>query len=290
MQIKLLTDSTACLTKKFCDEENIGVIESLLCFSGEYKRDLSDIQRLRFLKQIDKTKYGVFSSQADSIHVSKIFEDIISEGYEEIFYIGVSTTITNQYDLVEFVSDLYRDKIKTILFQSGTMGASQGGMVLIADRMLKEGKSVNQIIEILKKKRKEFKTYIISNSFKTIFKTGKIRSRKLISAFAKFLGRFRVNKPIVEVNEEEGLIAVGKAKGKMLALRKAIKMMYKELPLENEYDLLLVDVGSKKYFPRIKRKITKKFKIKAVHYFEASPVVIWTIGKNSIKFSLIPHI
>lgn len=290
MSIKILTDSTACLTKEFCERENIGIIESLLCINGEYKRDISDIQRSSFLRRPDKLAYNLFSAQADSSQVSAIIEDAISEGYEEIFYIGVSMTITNQFELVEFVSDLYRDRIGITLFQSGSMGASQGGMVLIANKMLKNGESVNKITKVLEKRRNEFKTYIISNSFKTIFKTGKIKSKKLISTIARFFGRFRVNKPIVEVNQEEGLIAVGKAKSKILALRKAIKMMYKALPHEKEYDLVLVESGTIKYFPKIKKKIEKKFKIKKVHYWEASPVVIWTIGKGSIKFSLIPHI
>ncbi|MHA1199298.1 MAG: DegV family protein, partial [Candidatus Heimdallarchaeaceae archaeon] len=191
MSIKLLTDSTACLTKEFCDRENIGIIESLLCINGEYKRDLSDIQRSNFLRTSDKFEYNIFSTQADSNHVIKIIEDAILEGYEEIFYIGVSKTITNQFEIVEFVSDLYKDRIGITLFQSGTMGASQGGMVLIANKMLKKGESVKKITTLLGKRRNDFKTYIISKSFKTIFKTGKIRSRRLISAFAKFLGRFR---------------------------------------------------------------------------------------------------
>ncbi len=290
MRIKLMTDSTACLTKEFCEQEDIALIESLLCINGEYKRDLSDLQRRDFLKISDNFFYNIFSTQADTEHVSNVIEEVISQGYDEIFYIGVSKTITNQFEIVEFVSDLVKDKIRVTLFQSESMGSSQGGMVLLANKMLKNGKSVKQIIKILEKKRNEFKTYIISTSFRTIFKTGKIKSTKLISAVAKFIGRLRVNKPIIEVSEEKGLIAVGKAKGKLQALRKAINLMSKELPLENEYDLVLVETGTEKYFPKIKKTIEQKFKIKTVHYWEASPVVIWTIGKNSIKFSLIPHI
>ena len=290
MGIKLLTDSTACLTKEFCEQEDIAIIESLLCINGEYKRDLSDIQRSVFLKNLDKIEYSVFTTQADSNHVTEIIESIISEGYQDIFYIGVSKTITHQYEIMEFVSDLCKERINCTLFQSETMGASQGGMVLVANQMLKNGKSVEQIVKFLEMKRNEFKTYIIANSFRSIFKTGKIKSQRLISTFAKFLGRSRLNKPVVEVNEEKGLIAVEKAKSKPLALRKAVKMLSSKLPTENEYDLILVDTGTKKYFPRIEKKVKKKFLIRTVYNWEASPVVIWTIGKKSMKFSLIPHL
>jgi fatty acid-binding protein DegV len=123
MRVKLVTDSTSCLCKEFYEQENIGVIESLLRIDGESKRDLSDIERGDFLNKLNKLDLLPYSAHANFQDIIKVFEDTISDGFDEIFYIGVSKKITNQYEIVEFVSQEYKEKIKMTLFQSGYMGS-----------------------------------------------------------------------------------------------------------------------------------------------------------------------
>ena len=289
MRIKLVTDSTSCLCKEFYEQENIGVIESLLRIDGESKRDLSDIERGDFLNKLNKLDLLPYSAHANFQDIIKVFEDTISDGFDEIFYIGVSKKITNQYEIVEFVSQEYKEKIKMTLFQSGYMGSSQGGMVLIANKLLKEGKSVDEIIEILNTNKDKIKTMIVCDSFKTLFKTGKVRRKENITTLVRWFEKTCLYKPIAEINHDIGVVAVGKAKSKRLALRKALKLMSRELSKEVDYDLVFSKIESDKYFSIIEKKIRKQFRIKEVLHWEASPVVIWAIGKKSIKFALIPH-
>jgi len=289
MRIKLVTDSTACLSKEFYEQEDIGIIESLLMLDGEYKRDISDIERKYFLHRISKINLYPYSAHADPQDVSNIIEEAISDGYDEIFYIGVSKRITNQFEIVKFVSEQYKEMIDISLFQSGYMGSSQGGMVLIANKMLKNGKSVDEIIEILEANRKKIKTMIVSESFKSLFKTGKIRRRDIITSFVKHFEKYLGYKPVAEINQDEGVIGVDKARGKRFALRKAFKIIGSELSHELEYDLLFSNAGCEKYYSTIERKLKKEFKIKEVQFWEASPVVIWALGAKSIIFTLIPH-
>ncbi|MBY9001232.1 MAG: DegV family EDD domain-containing protein [Candidatus Heimdallarchaeota archaeon] len=289
MRVKLITDSTACLSKEFYKQEDIGIVESLLRLDDEYKRDISDIDRKDILNRINERGFYTFSVQADPQDIIKIIEDAISDGFEEIFYIGVSKKITDQFEIVKFVSDLYREKIKITLFQSGYMGSSQGGMVLIANKMLKLGKSVDEIIEILVTNKDKIKTMIISESFKSLFKTGKIRKGIIFSPFVKYFGKYLRYKLIAEINEDEGLISIEKARGIRLAISKAIKIISKELSHDFEYDLLFSQAGCDKYYPIIEKKLKKQFNIKEVQFWEASPIVIWAIGAKSIKFALIPH-
>ena len=289
MRVKLVTDSTSCLCKEFYEQENIGVIESLLRIDGETKRDLSDIEREDFLNKLNKLELYPYSAHADFQDIIKVIEDTISDGFDEIFYIGVSKKITNQYEIVEFVSQEYKEKIKITLFQSGYMGSSQGGMVLIANKLLKEGKSVDEIIEILNTNKDKIKTMIVCDSFKALFKTGKVRRKDNITTIAKYFEKTCLYKPIAEISHDIGVVNVGKAKSKRLALRKATKLMSRELSNEVDYDLVFSKIESDKYFSIIEKKIRKQFRIKEVLHWEASPVIIWAIGKKSIKFALIPH-
>ena len=289
MKIKLLTDSTACLSKDFYNQEDIEIVESLLMLDGELKRDISDIERIDFLYRINKMFPYPWSSQADPKDVNKIFEKAISDGFEEIFYIGVSKNITNQFETVEFVSFLHKEMIKTTLYQCGYMGASQGGMVLIANKMLKNGKSVEEIIKTLDDIKENIKTIIVLESSKYLFKTGKIKEGIFIQPTIKYLAKFKWLKPIVEIKLEEGVIGVDKSIFTRTAIKKAINIMNTELSHEIEYNLIFSLTRSKKYCTKIEKIIKKSFNVKEVQYWQASPVVVWAIGAKSIKFTLIPH-
>jgi len=155
--------------------------------------------------------------------------------------------------------------------------------------MLKNGKSVEEIIKTLDANKEKIKTLIVLESSKYLFKTGKINESIFIQPFIKYFAKFKWFKPIVEINLDKGLICVDKSIFTRFAIKKAIKIMSSELSHEIEYNLIFSLTGNKKYCLEIEKMIKKIFNIKEVQYWEASPVVIWAIGARSIKFTLIPH-
>ncbi len=145
------------------------------------------------------------------------------------------------------------------------------------------------MLEILNTNKDKIKTMIVCDSFKALFKTGKFRRKDTITTIAKCFEKTCLYKPIAEISHDIGVVNVGKAKSKRLALRKALKLISRELSNEVDYDLVFSKIESDKYFSIIEKKIRKQFRIKEVLHWESSPIVIWAIGKKSIKFALIPH-
>jgi len=97
-------------------------------------------------------------------------------------------------------------------------------------------------------------------------------------------------KPISEINLDVGVVGIGGGLGTKHSLKKVLKMLNENLNKETEYDLILCEAGSNEHFPYIEQELKKLFKIKDIHHWETSPIIIWGIGVNNIMMSLVPHI
>ncbi|MHA1202494.1 MAG: DegV family protein [Candidatus Heimdallarchaeaceae archaeon] len=286
MHIKLFTDGTASLGKALLEKENIEYVESMLLIDGEYYNELSGIDRDEFIKTIESVDPYPVSSQA-SVHdvVAKI-QKTIDEGYKEIFYIGISPNISSQYNIVRLACKKFKGKIKFTLYESGFMGSSEGALVSVALKLLKQGKTTEEIIPILDEIKTKIRTYIVSDSFDTLFKTGKIKKKVSLNLMTKLMRL----KPISEINLDVGVVGIGGGIGTKHSLKKVLKMLNENLNKETEYDLILCEAGSNEHFPYIEQELNKLFKIKETLYWETSPVIIWAVGVNTIMMSLVPHI
>ena len=57
-----------------------------------------------------------------------------------------------------------------------------------------------------------------------------------------------------------------------------------------EYDLILCKAGSSKFFDYSEEKVREILKIKDVIHWETAPVVVHSLGANSIQITVLPHI
>jgi DegV family protein with EDD domain len=286
MKVKLITDSHACLPIEFMKSEDIGYIESLMIIEDKDYKELSDINREDFIKQIPKFDPYPKTSIGSPQHALDIYEKAINDGYEEIFYIGVSPTISNQYNSAKAAAKKVKDRIKVTLYECGLSSSSQGALTLSALKFLKQGKSVPEVVEKLNNLKKQTHTLGMSQSFEALFKTGKIQKKMSLSVVSSLMRL----KPMFEIILDEGVQSRGAGRGN----KGALKMVFDridELAVEGtEYDLFLSDVNNTHHFKKIEDELRTKIKIKNVHHWKIPPVIIHSIGTESIQITISPHV
>ncbi|MHA1346642.1 MAG: DegV family protein [Candidatus Heimdallarchaeaceae archaeon] len=286
MTIKIVGDSTTSMPKEFMDKEGIGYLESKIIINGEEFKDLTDLNREDFIKKVSnldpypKTAYG---SPADAMEV---FEKAIEEGHKEILYIGVSPKLSSQINSAKIAAKRLKDKIKITLYESGLAGASHGALVYLAWKLLNKGESVSSIIKHMDEYRQAIYTVGASTSFNELFKTGKIQKKASLSIMSKLLQL----KPLFEIVLHEGGRGSGAGSGFKGALNKAFAKIDENMSKDIEYDLILCEAGSNKYFDYSEEKVRNVLKIRDVLHWETSPVVIHSLGTNSIQIAVFPHI
>ena len=285
MNIKLITDSTCCIPKEVLDKEKIAYLESQLIIDKKEYRDLSDldyeevIQSLQFLEPYPK------SSLASPQDAYKLFEQAQKEGYKEILYIGLSPNVSNQFNSAKVAAKRFKNKIKITLYQSGLMGPSQGAMVWNALKLLKDGKTVEEITAYLDTIKDQVYTVGLSADFNTLFRTGKIKKGVGITVIASVLSL----KPLFEINLDQGVVGIGGGVGYRGAIKKVLKNISIHRRAELEYDLYISDaIAPRKLIFEIVQKVKHNFPIKDIHYWRISPVVAWALGKGSVMITIAP--
>lgn len=286
MKVKLVTDSTSCLTKEFLEKENISYLESVLMIDDVGHKELTEIDRKNFLpslKHLDPYPTTSLASPQDALD---IFEQAIEEGYEDILYVGISPNISNQYNSAKIAAKKMKDKANIHLYQSGLMGSSQGIMVYSAWKLQQKGKSMEEIVKYLDSIKENVYTIGISPGFDSLFKTGKIKKGVGITVIASVLQL----KPIFEINLDQGVVGIGGGVGNRGALKKLIKNIEEKTDANITYDLLLSNAFAPDMQKKAKKEIQKVRDIKNIIYGEIPPVIAWAIGNKSIKVALAPTI
>ncbi len=286
MKVKIVTDSHACLPMDFMKKEDIGYLESLMIIDEKDYKELSDIDRDDFIKQMSKFNPYPKTSIGSPQHALDIFEQAVDDGYDEIFYIGVSPTISNQYNSAKIAAKKVEKKIKVTIYECGLSSSSQGALTLSATKLLKKGKSVQEVIKELDKLKTYTHTLGLSQSFEALFKTGKIQKKMSLSVMASLMKL----KPMFEIILDEGVQSRGAGRGNKGALQKVYERIEELAVADIEYDLILSDVNNTHHFKIIEEELGKILSIKDIHHWKIPPVIIHSLGTESVQITISPHV
>ncbi|MHA1687410.1 MAG: DegV family protein [Candidatus Heimdallarchaeaceae archaeon] len=285
MKIKIITDSTTCLPKEFVENENIGLLESKIMLDGREYKELTNLKREEFIESLQLLEPYPTTSLASPQDALNLFEQAIKDGYDEIFYIGLSPNVSNQFNSAKVAAKRAKNKIKVTLYQSGLMGPSQGVMVYKAVDLLKEGKSVEEIVDYLDELKTQVYTVGLSADFNTLFRTGKVKKGVGITIAASVLSL----KPVFEINLEEGVVGIGGGAGYSGAMKKMREAMLGKTSEKTIYDLFVTDaLAEKKRINEVVQMIRQALPIRKVHYWKLPPVITWAVGKGAIMATVTP--
>jgi fatty acid-binding protein DegV len=152
--------------------------------------------------------------------------------------------------------------------------------------MLKSGKKISEVIEELDKLKTYTHTLGMSQSFDALFKTGKIQKKMSLSVIASLMRL----KPMFEIILDEGVQSRGAGRGNKGALQKVYDRIEELAQDDTEYDLILSDVNNSHHFKKIENELRKIVSIKDVHHWEIPPVIINSLGTESVQITISPHI
>jgi len=285
MKIKIVTDSTSGFPEELAVKENVVIIESKVMLDGKDLKELTEIDRKDFADSIPKLDPYPKTTMASPQEALDVFNQAVEEKYDEILYIGVSPTISNQFNSAKIAAKKVKDKIKVTLHECGLSTTSQGALVFNAVKLVKQGKKVDEVISILDEMKTQTFTIGMSPSFEVLFKTGKVQKKASLSVMASILKL----KPLYEVVLDKGAQGCGAGRGFKGAIQKAAEK-FSELQTDGvEYDLILSDAFNTKYFSLFENEIRKFIKIEEVLNWEIPPCVMMSTGVKSFQATLVPH-
>lgn len=217
-KIKIITDSSADLPKEVFDKLDITVLPLRINFGEDSYFDGIDINRDVMFKKIEEdTSVFPNTSQVTPVRFEEAFRKYLSEGYDKILCINLSSGMSGTYQSACLAKNMI-DSDDIYVMDSRNVTS---GLALLAYRaaiLRDQGKSFNEIIEDLEEKKNTICSSLCFESLDNLVKGGRIP--KTVSVVTGVLGI----KLILEV--KDGLMAV---KDKVRGGKKAAKRIIKDL-------------------------------------------------------------
>lgn len=201
----LSTDSTANLPKEYYEKLNIKIIPMQIILDDATYDDLSE--KLPTNEYYQRMRDGATptTAQINEYSAKNYFEELLKSG-EDVLHIGFSSALSGSTftlkRVAEELNQVYSNKITIIDSLNASCG--EGILVLIANDLRNEGKSVEEIKTEIEKLIPYSCSYFTVEQLKYLVRGGRV------SKFSGVVGTLLNIKPVLRVDENGKLVSYKK--------------------------------------------------------------------------------
>lgn len=263
----IVTDSCCDMPYPYIKENNIPFASLTMRFNDkEYKDDFKISMSADTFYNYLKDGVMPATSQANVNDFYNLFSEALKDN-EKVLYIGVSSGLSGTVNSATLAKKMIEENGENKIYIVDTLTASLGqGLLLIkAENMQKEGKSIEEVYEYLLKERFKLNTYITVDDLKHLKNGGRI------SGAAAAIGIVLHIKPVMTLNDEGRILPCLKIKG-----RKKVMSKLKEIVAERIRDKDIIAICHAQCLEeaeKLKSDLIEELGIKEVLINEIGPVV-----------------
>jgi DegV family protein with EDD domain len=184
----------------YFEEYDVTVVPINIQFGTESYEEGITIDRETFVRKIDEMGILPTTSQPSAGQFKERYEKLIEEGATDIISIHVTSKLSGTYRSSMLAKDMLEDKVRVHPFDTTFASAALGFSCIEASRMVREGKSVDEILSRMEEIRDRGHLVLTLKDLRYAQMSG--RTGKLQSSLASLLSI----KPIVLM--EDGLLDV----------------------------------------------------------------------------------
>ena len=215
-KIALITDSACDLDLNTLKENNINLLPLRIIYSNGDYRDRIDISPQEVYDNLEKEvpKTSLPSAQETEETLNKLEE----EGYTHIIYISISSGLSGSFNALRLALEDH-PKLTSFVYDSKILAYPQGEIVLEVAKLIKEGKSYEEIIKEIPEIRKRVIGYFTINTLEYLKRGGRI------GRLAGTVGELLNLKPIITTDEDGVYYNVAKVRGRKQSLSKMTELL-----------------------------------------------------------------
>lgn len=215
-KIALITDSACDLDLNTIKENNINLLPLRIIYShGDY-RDRLDVSPKEVYDNLDKEvpKTSLPSTQDIENTLNRLEEN----GYTHVICISISSGLSGSFNALRLALEDH-PKLTSFVYDSKILAYPQGEIVLETSKLIREGKSFEEIIDELPKIRERVIGYFTINTLEFLKKGGRI------GRLAGTVGEFLNLKPIITTDDDGIYYNVAKVRGRKQSLSKMTEIL-----------------------------------------------------------------
>ncbi|UCC17599.1 MAG: DegV family protein [Dehalococcoidales bacterium] len=271
--VGIVTDSIACLPPEIIKEYDIRTIPVALNINGKPYRDGVDIEPEGFWKMFDDVKEFTTGAPALSEY-TEILSDLAktSDGIVGIF---VSKALSAISEAAIQAADLMKQEnpdLNIEIVDSRTAAGAQGFLVEEAAKAAKEGKSVSEVVQIVKDTIPRVKFTTAMETLKYLIKSG--RAPK-----TAYMGELFQVKPIIGMLNNTGEVEnLGRARGWEKAQTKLLDIIAENIGSSEDTRFNVHYTNSIEDGEKLKQMVIDRFNPSDIYFTPYTPVMAGHTG------------
>lgn len=277
MTIKIITDSTSDLPEYLIEELGVTIVPLKVLFGEEVYRDRIDFTNKEFYAKMFGHKELPTTAQVNPGEFIEEFKKCLENG-DEIIGIFISAKLSGTYSSAVMAKEaIEKGSIHLIDSKSASFGL--GMLVIEAARMVKQGKSAQEIVQWVEAAKDKTVFYGIINNLENLKKGGRLSSTSALA------GSLLGIKPIISL-KDGAVVMAGKARGQKKAFTWVLEDAKNKLNLNGKI-LCLAHAAAPTELAEFKKIILKDYQPKEIIEFEIGSVIGTHTGAGCIGMSCL---
>jgi len=215
------------------------------------------------------------TSQPSIGEVVDFFEHLYEQGYDEFYVTTISSKLSGTHNVIKLASEQLKDKMHIHVFDTLTVCFSEGLFALDAEKMLKEGKTFEDIDHHLEEKRKNNTIFFAVDSLSYLVKNGRLSNAQA------FVGKVLKIKPILQVQETGHIVSIEKIRNIKNALS-SIASKVNAYANGRAFDAYILYTGNPKLKSHFIETLKEELGLENLYEAPSTPVVGAHIGPDVI--------
>jgi DegV family protein with EDD domain len=216
-KIKVLTDSTCDLPASYFTKYDIGVIPINIQFGSESFQEGVTIDQTTFYKKVDALGIIPQTSQPSVGQFAEVYRRYAQQGYDTIISLHVTGKLSGTMNSAMLAAQEVEKEIRVVPYDSLAGSAALGYMCVDASQMARAGKTVEEIVATLDRKRPHVRIFLTLATTKYAQMSGRI------SHLQGFIATLLNVKPLISL-QDGLLLPSGRVRSRQAALAQLLDL------------------------------------------------------------------
>ena len=281
MSVKVFIDSTGDLTKELRTKYDIDYFPMTVSIDDrQIVASLDYDQGLTIKDFYDVMRNGkrVFTSQVPNPVFEEGFERVLSQG-NDILYIACSGKLSASVRAAEVIAKKFRAKYpdrRIEVIDALISGFGQGEMAIRASMLLREGKTLDEVVAWIEENKLKFNQFGVVETLKYLKQAGRV------SASSAFFGNLFAVKPIIISTRNGENLAAYKVKGQKAAWKEAARLTVEAAEDIENKTVYVSHADNLEGAEYLKEEILKLAKPKEVFVADLGPIIGASVGPGTV--------
>ncbi len=266
----IATDSDTEIPFAFADEYDMPVF--LMPYTVNGQERLFDLGRntdfIGFYKELAAGAEAITSTRPPA-DIAAFFEDIVKTG-KDVLYLSFSSALSGHYELALMAQKEVLEKYPNVRIEVvDTLRISMGAGVLVieAQKLYDQGKSMDEIIEWVKANRNRAHAWFSVDDLNYLKRGGRL------SGAAAAIGTMLGVKPILKLNREGKIVPADKVKGTKMILKYFLNVVTENVEQPELQTAYVLHADNFNIAKNLKELIGQNIKFKQICIQDVGPVI-----------------